>query len=161
MNKVFLGLGTNLGNREDNLMKALARIKETIGPVTESSSLYETEPWGFESEEQFINMVVRIDTGLNPGDLLQEILNVEFFLGRKRSEKQYTSRVIDIDILLYGEKIVNEQQLKIPHPRMHERRFVLEPMCEIAGEEIHPVFGKSFARLLDECKDESKIEKIK
>lgn len=161
MNKVFLGLGTNLGNREENLEKALARIKETIGPVTESSSLYETEPWGFESDEQFINMVVRIDTGLNPGDLLQEILKVEFFLGRKRSEKQYASRVIDIDILLYGEKIVNEQQLKIPHPRVHERRFVLEPMCEIAGEEIHPVFGKTFARLLEECKDESKIEKIK
>lgn len=155
-----MGLGTNLGKREDNIEKALARIKENIGPVTKSSSLYETEPWGFESDEQFLNMVVRIDTGLKPGDLLQEILNVEYFLGRKRSEKQYASRVIDIDILLYGEKIVNEHQLKIPHPRMHERRFVLEPMCEIAGEVIHPVFGKSFARLLEECKDESKIKKI-
>ena len=161
MNKVFLGLGTNLGTREANIEKALARIKEYIGPVTKSSSLYETEPWGFESDEQFINMVVRIDTGLNPGDLLQEILNVEFFLGRKRGGTQYTSRVIDIDILLFGEKIINENKLKIPHPRMHERRFVLEPMCEIAGEEIHPVFGKSFAKLLEECKDESKIEKLK
>lgn len=161
MNTVFLGLGTNLGNREENLEKALSRIKETIGPVIGSSSIYETEPWRFETEEQFFNMVVKVNTGLRPAVLMEEILNIESFLGRTRSINRYTSRMIDIDILLYDQKVINDQQLKIPHPRMHERRFVLEPMCEIAWEEIHPVFGKSFATLLEECKDESKIGKIK
>ena len=109
MNTVFLGLGTNLGNREENLEKALSRIKEAIGPVIGSSSVYETEPWGFEAEEQFFNMVVKVNTGLRPAVLMEEILNIESFLGRTRSISRYTSRMIDIDILLYGQKVINDQ----------------------------------------------------
>jgi 2-amino-4-hydroxy-6-hydroxymethyldihydropteridine diphosphokinase len=160
MKKVFLGIGTNLGNRESNLKEAVARIEEYIGKVTRSSSVYETEPWGFQAEDEFLNMVVKVETKLTPSGLLGRILMIESLLGRVRSEKQYSSRVIDIDILLYEDLVIDEENLKIPHPLLHERKFVLVPLCEIEPELVHPVLNKSVATLLESCLDKSKVKKI-
>ncbi len=157
MKIVFLGIGTNLGSREINLGKAIERIGESIGPVIESSSIYETEPWGFQANEEFLNQVVKVRTDLNPSGLLGRILMIESLLGRIRGEKRYESRLIDIDILLYDDIIVDEESLKIPHPLMHQRRFVLVPLCELAPDMIHPVLKKSFADLLEICEDKGVV----
>jgi 2-amino-4-hydroxy-6-hydroxymethyldihydropteridine diphosphokinase len=156
---VFLGIGTNLGRREINLKEAIARIEKFIGKVTGSSSVYETEPWGFKTGNEFLNMVVKVETELGPSELLEKTLMIESLLGRTRIEKQYSSRIIDIDILLYGDLILDGINLKIPHPRMHERKFVLVPLCEIASELLHPVLKKSFASLLHSCEDKSMVRK--
>ena len=159
MNKVFLGIGTNLGNKESNLEQAVARIKEYIGRVLKSSAIYETEPWGFQTKDEFLNMVVKVETSLTPSGLLGRILMIESLLGRVREEKQYSSRLIDIDILLFENMIVNEESLKIPHPLLHKRKFVLVPLCEIASEIFHPVLKKSIADLLEICEDQSDVKK--
>jgi len=160
MKKVFLGLGTNMGKRADNLRTAVQSIETDIGRVVKTSSVYETEPWGFLSEEQFLNMVVGVETELTPSGLMAKILSIETLLGRERGEKQYVSRVIDIDILLYEDQIIQEKNLKIPHPLMHERRFVLEPLCEIEQDLIHPLLGKPFKYLLSKCEDSSKVQNL-
>jgi 2-amino-4-hydroxy-6-hydroxymethyldihydropteridine diphosphokinase len=155
MKKVFLGIGTNLGDRETNLKNAIEKIAENIGPILKSSSVYETDPWGFTSDNLFFNMVVEVKTRLTPAGVLGAILQIEVLLGRTRSEKKYSSRVIDIDILLYENYVIDEVSLRIPHPLIHERKFVLVPLCEIAPEFIHPVLGKSIRVLLEECTDQS------
>lgn len=157
MKKVFIGIGSNLGNRAENLREAKSMIGELIGPVVSESPVYETEPWGFESDNEFLNMVLCAETDLSPSGLLGRILMIESQLGRIRSEARYSSRNIDIDILLYNSEIINETALIIPHPRMHERRFVLVPLNEIASELKHPVLKKSIKALLEECKDSSKV----
>jgi len=158
---VFLGVGSNLGNRENNLKQAVERIEEYIGPVLKSSSIYITEPWGFKAEEEFLNIVVKIETKLTPYGILEKILMIESLLGRVRDRKKYSSRLIDIDILLYEDKIVEEEILKIPHPLLHKRKFVLVPLCEIEPELIHPVLKKSLADLLASCEDKSEVKKYK
>jgi 2-amino-4-hydroxy-6-hydroxymethyldihydropteridine diphosphokinase len=158
MKKVFIGLGSNLGDRMEYLREAKSMIGELIGPVVTESAVYETEPWGFESDNEFLNMVLCAETDLSPSGLLGRILMIESQLGRIRSEARYSSRNIDIDILLYNSEIINETALIIPHPRMQERRFVLVPLNEIAPELKHPVLKKSIKALLEECKDNSKVE---
>jgi 2-amino-4-hydroxy-6-hydroxymethyldihydropteridine diphosphokinase len=159
MKKVFLGLGSNLDDRAENLRETKFRIEESIGSVVSASSVYETEPWGFVSDTDFLNMVLCVETDLSPSGLLGRILMIESQLGRIRRESQYSSRKIDIDILLYNNEIVNEAALNIPHPRMHERRFVMVPLAEIAPDMIHPVLKKSIESLLKSCKDNSKVRK--
>jgi 2-amino-4-hydroxy-6-hydroxymethyldihydropteridine diphosphokinase len=160
MKTVFLGLGTNLGDRQKNLDQALDKIAEVIGIIVSRSSVYETEPWGFQSNDQFLNMVIRVETNLKPSGLLGRLLMIESLLGRLRDGKQYSSRIIDLDILLYGKQKIDTISLKIPHPRMHERRFVLIPLCEIAPDIVHPVFGKTMSELLKECKNSGMVKKI-
>jgi 2-amino-4-hydroxy-6-hydroxymethyldihydropteridine diphosphokinase len=159
MKKVFFGIGTNLGERETNLRESIAGIEKNIGPVLKCSSLYETEPWGFKSDNQFLNMVVLAETKLSPSGVLGAILMIEAFLGRIRGDIQYASRIIDIDILLYDDTVVDEVSLKIPHPHMHERRFVLAPLCEIDPDLVHPVLKKTIASLLETCEDKSEVKK--
>jgi 2-amino-4-hydroxy-6-hydroxymethyldihydropteridine diphosphokinase len=154
---IFLGLGTNLGDREKNLSMAVDRIGEEIGKVIRCSSVYETEPWGFQSENRFLNMVVKAGSSLRPSGLLGRILMIEAQLGRLRSGKGYKSRTIDIDILLYGSEVIKKEELEIPHPRIPVRKFVLEPLCEIAPDMIHPVLKVTFTELLAKCGDECRV----
>ena len=140
--RVFLGLGSNLGNREGYIRKAVALIEAYVGTVVRRSSLIETEPWGFESENRFLNGVILCKTALSPRELLKATQRIEKELGRKKKSKclnvnsskcrkTYSDRPIDIDILLYDDLIVDEPDLKIPHPLMHERDFVMIPLNEI------------------------------
>jgi 2-amino-4-hydroxy-6-hydroxymethyldihydropteridine diphosphokinase len=157
MKKVFLCLGSNLGDRAETLKQAELRIAEHVGSIVSASSVYETDPWGFESENKFLNKVLCIKTDLSPSGLLGRILMIESQLGRVRCETQYKSRNIDIDILLYNKDIVKEQALEIPHPRMHERRFALIPLVEIAPHFIHPVLKKTMRSILKSCPDKSNV----
>jgi 2-amino-4-hydroxy-6-hydroxymethyldihydropteridine diphosphokinase len=159
MKKVFLALGSNLGDREEYLHLAEIRIAESIGPVVKTSSIYETEPWGFKSDNKFLNKVLCVETDLSPSGLLERILIIESQLGRVRGVTHYASRNIDIDILFYENEVLNEEALKIPHPLMHERGFVIVPMAEIAPDLIHPVLKTSIQTLLKQCKDNSRVIK--
>src|SRR5664280_907679 len=130
MKNVFLGIGTNLGDRENNLEDALAQIEKFIGQILMTSSVYETEAWGFYTKDMFLNMVVKVETLLNPNELLENTQMIESLLGRVRGKKRYVSRLIDIDILFYADLHLVNENLKIPHPLLHKRKFVLVPLCD-------------------------------
>lgn len=134
--KTFLGLGSNLGNKEENLLKAVKLLQKQAGQVLTISSFYYSEPWGFQSANHFVNIVILLETGLEPLDLLRETQGIERTMGRsaKSSDGEYADRIIDIDILLYQNRQMDLPQLKIPHPLMSERDFVMKPLREIAGE---------------------------
>jgi 2-amino-4-hydroxy-6-hydroxymethyldihydropteridine diphosphokinase len=160
LHKVYLGIGTNLGDREKNLRDSIVKIEKHIGRVLRSSPVYETAPWGFDAENDFLNIVAEVETSLSPDEIMKQILMIESTLGRDRDQDRYSSRVIDIDILLYDDLVIDQKGLKVPHRLMHERRFVLVPLCEIAPDIIHPVLKKSISSLLTACRDRSKIIKL-
>ncbi|MFW6223192.1 MAG: 2-amino-4-hydroxy-6-hydroxymethyldihydropteridine diphosphokinase [Bacteroidota bacterium] len=160
LTKTFLLIGGNLGNRPHNLEKAKGLININIGPLIAESSIYETEPWGFEHEKFFYNQVLEVDTPLAPDSLLEKIHLIENQMGRKREKGRYTARIIDIDILFYNKEAVNSTSLTIPHKALHKRRFVLIPLSEIAPDFIHPVLKKSVNMLLQECSDTGMVKKI-
>jgi 2-amino-4-hydroxy-6-hydroxymethyldihydropteridine diphosphokinase len=160
LRKAYLGIGTNLGDRENNLRQAVSYIQQHTGEIVRASSVYETEPWGFKSMDHFLNMVVEIATELSPTGLLGRLLMIESLMGRLRENTKYTSRVIDIDILLYGNQVINKGDLIIPHPRMHERKFVLFPLSEIAPGFVHPVLKKSISRLIPDCTDNGEVVRV-
>lgn len=159
MERVFLLLGTNLGNRARNLSEALRRLEQILGKAILTSSVYETEAWGKTDQPAFYNQVLAFNTILSPTALLEQILSAETAMGRRRGEK-WGERLIDIDILLYGHLMIREQDLEIPHPRMHERRFTLVPFGEIAPEAVHPVFSKTIKQLLEGCSDTLETKKL-
>lgn len=146
---VYIGLGSNLGNREENCEKAIQLLMENGASVSKRSSMFETEPWGIRNQPKFINMVVEIETGLEPEKLLGILKKIEQDAGRKPS-KRWGPRVIDLDILLYEDLIVKSPELEIPHPGTSEREFILKPLSEIAPDKIHPLLKKSIKALLSE-----------
>ena len=148
--KVFLGLGSNTGNKNENLMRAIENLSLALGSPATLSSIIESEPWGFESKSSFLNCVAAFDTALSPTGLLDIIESIEKQLGRtKKSTKgQDSDRPIDIDILFYGNECINTERLTIPHPQLHKRNFVLIPLCEIAPQLIHPLLQKSIKELI-------------
>jgi 2-amino-4-hydroxy-6-hydroxymethyldihydropteridine diphosphokinase len=147
----YVSLGSNMGDREENIDQAIALLAEA-GRVTAISSLYATEPVGYKEQEDFLNAVAAVETALSAPDLLARCLSIEDRLGRSRSMR-WGPRTIDLDILLYGDAILNTPTLQIPHPRMAERKFVLEPLAEIAPAAVHPVLLRTAAELLRELKD--------
>lgn len=161
MEKVFIAFGGNVGNVSENFEIATEKIKETIGPVIKQSSLYKTEPWGNKNQDDFLNSVICVETNLNSDEVLKNILSIEKAMGRDRNkDNQFAPRTIDIDILFYGEKIINNDNLIIPHPRLHLRNFVLRPLMEIAPGLIHPVLNKTIKELFQSNKDSSVVNKV-
>ncbi|MCS7228464.1 MAG: 2-amino-4-hydroxy-6-hydroxymethyldihydropteridine diphosphokinase [Candidatus Kryptonium sp.] len=153
----YLGIGSNLGDRIKYIQRALVALsKLPRTKITKISSLYETEPYGKKDQPWFINIVVEILTELSPFELFKKCKSIEKILGRQ-SRERWMEREIDIDILLYGDVVISTDEIQIPHPDMHNRRFVLIPLGEIAPKAIHPVFKKSISELLIECKDTTKI----
>ena len=161
MNKAFFSIGSNRGEKKKNLARAIKYINLSIGHTIDLSGIYESEPWGFESNENFLNMAIEVITDLSPEEVLKKCLEIELKLGRVRNNQEgYASRTIDIDILFYADTILKTADLVIPHPLIHQRRFVLEPLAEIASHLIHPIFGESIEQLLKECKDNSKVNQL-
>lgn len=147
--------GSNMGDKDWVFAEACLYINNRCGQVTMLSSPYESEPWGFEADEWFLNRVVVLQTELAPETLLRELLEIERELGRVRhpDAKGYSSRPADLDILYYGNRVICSGMLTVPHPRLHLRRFALMPMCEVAPDLIHPVFQKTQVELLEQCPD--------
>ena len=145
----YLALGTNIGNKRRNMITAAALLAERVGDVLALSGFYETEPWGFQSENTFLNAALQLDTSLSPLELLKATQEIEIEMGRtQKSNGAYHDRIIDIDILLYDDLVLQTPELTLPHPLMHERLFVMEPLAEIAPNVIHPVFKKPVISLL-------------
>jgi 2-amino-4-hydroxy-6-hydroxymethyldihydropteridine diphosphokinase len=159
MINVFLLLGSNLGDRDVFMRQAIAHIEADIAPVLEVSAIYETQSWGKADAPDYLNQVVLLQTDLPAQMVLQKILAIELILGRMREEK-WGSRTIDIDILFYGDAIIDEPNLKVPHPEMHKRRFTLEPLAQIAPDFIHPLIKKNILALKNELIDELVVKKV-
>lgn len=155
--QVYLLLGSNRGQRELYLERALELIRQRAGRIVCCSSVYETEPWGFSDPVKFLNIAIEIETGLDPKALLREIKQMEHDLGREKPGQRFQPRIIDIDILFYDSIIYNEDSLIIPHPHLPVRRFALVPLHEIAPGFTHPVLNMTIACLLDSCEDDGEV----
>ena len=152
MNKAYLLLGSNIGDRLSNLKKAKQLLKKQVGEVIECSSIYETASWGKTAQPDFLNQVLLIETKLTAAQIMEQILFIENEMGRVRTEKN-ASRIIDIDILFFNEEIIETKNVIIPHPQIQNRNFVLYPLDELAPQLKHPVLKKTIHELLLECKD--------
>ena len=156
---LFLHSGSNQGQRLEYLTKANQMIEQVIGPILQSSAYYETEAWGKTDQADFINQAVEVETDLSPQQVLHQMLAIENELGRIRQER-WAERCIDIDLLFYGQQIIEEINLEVPHPRLHLRNFVLIPMLEIAADFIHPVFNLSIEALYLQSKDRLEVRML-
>ena len=152
---IFIGIGGNEGSRWEYLNSAKILIEQNGCKIIAASPVYETPAWGFESELRFLNQVIQVQTLLEPVELLKTLQHIEEHLGRVRSEKQYSSRTIDLDILFYNQLVMDLPQIQLPHPRMHLRKFVLEPMVMLAPGFVHPVFNRTMVELNQLCHDTS------
>lgn len=149
---VYIGLGSNVGDRKANCRRAIEGLNSKGIVVMKISSLYETKPWGLKEQPDFINMAAEVETGLPPEELLAAVKDIEKDMGRDSTVK-WGPRIIDLDILFYDDIVVNINHLRIPHPLLHERDFVLAPLSEIAPDKVHPVLKKTVRQLKEELKD--------
>jgi 2-amino-4-hydroxy-6-hydroxymethyldihydropteridine diphosphokinase len=159
MKDVYLLLGSNEGDREKNMAKAMKLIEQNCGQILKKSSLYQTEAWGLKAQSSFLNLAIIIDTELSPQPLLVALKAIEKDIGRTDTVK-WGPRIIDIDILFYGHEIIDLPDLKVPHPFIPERRFTLEPLNDISSNFVHPVLNKTIGNLLENCGDISQVQKI-
>ena len=159
--RVLIGLGSNRGDKKENLRRALQELEARgLGRVLKKSSLWRTEPVGMEDAEDFLNAAALIETSLSPQELLQGLLEIEKHLGRTRTPSRTPEpRRLDLDLLLIEQQQIQQPGLEIPHPRLHQRRFALAPLNEIAGDWVHPVLHQSLAVLLSKLRDDSRVER--
>ena len=157
MERCYVLFGSNMGDKERLFADACLYINNRCGAIVEVSSSFESEPWGFEADEWFLNRLIVVDTELDPEAMMRELLAIEAELGRVRhpEAKGYVSRTADLDILYYGQRVFVTPMLTVPHPRLHFRRFALLPLCEVAPELVHPVFQVMQQELLLQCSDKS------
>ncbi len=155
----MVALGSNQGAKFENLQKAVEAISKKIGKISVVSNVYKTPALGFKGND-FLNACIILETSFSPQQSLTQLLLIEEFLGRKRSENGYENRTIDLDIIFYADKIIAEENLQIPHPHLADRKFVLKPLADIAPEFVHPVLQKNIKQLLQECSDSSLIEVV-
>lgn len=159
LKKVYISIGSNLGNKLQNLQDAIFMLGREVGDILTISKVYQSTSWGFEADD-FLNACIELDTRSSPQIVLKQLLSIEKKLGRERfKESGYESRKIDIDLLYYENIVLNSDELTIPHPKLQERKFVLLPLADIAPQFYHPILKKDARNLLQECKDESKPEK--
>jgi 2-amino-4-hydroxy-6-hydroxymethyldihydropteridine diphosphokinase len=158
-NLCYILLGSDTGDKKENIGRCFKEISKISVCPPRISSIYETEPWGFNSQEMFFNAAVELKTKLTPYELLDYLLETEKRMGRERGEERYVSRVIDADILFFGDLIMNDERLEIPHPRLHLRRFALVPMSELNPDLVHPVLKKNVSELLKELNDPLIVKK--
>ncbi len=159
MEDVYLLLGSNLGDREKYISKALELIRSEIGSITGLSSLYQTAAWGNTQQPDFVNQVVKVITNLNPQKLLNSVLVIESKIGRTRIEK-WSARTIDIDILFYGDQVISLAELVVPHPYLHQRRFTLMPLIELDADLVHPVLKQTVTELYNQLDDNLSVVKL-
>jgi 2-amino-4-hydroxy-6-hydroxymethyldihydropteridine diphosphokinase len=157
---LYLSTGSNLGDRLDNLVVAARKISQQVGRILNISPVVESQPWGFKADTSFLNQVLMIETEFVPGQVLEKVLEIEKSLGRERTGQGYTSRSIDIDILLYNDELINNDNLVVPHPLMQNRKFVLFPLAAIAPGLFHPGFQVPIIELLQKLDDNSPISEV-
>jgi len=158
MAEVYFSLGSNQGDRLKNLQSATEQLQNKIGEIQGQSKVYESEPWGYKDQEQYLNQVIHIQTQKMPIEILEIAMQIESELGRKRSGWQgYESRTMDIDILLYDDLEINTKKLTVPHPKMHLRNFVLIPLVEISPNVVHPFFRQTISDLRVNCNDKAMV----
>jgi 2-amino-4-hydroxy-6-hydroxymethyldihydropteridine diphosphokinase len=158
--QLFLSLGGNLGVKKEIFTTTIQMVDNRIGHPIKISSIYESPSWGFRSQHYFWNQVLEVETGLSPEEVLVEIRTIEKFFGRKRRSGHYLSRKMDIDILFYDDIILDNDELTLPHPMIAFRRFVLEPLSEVAPDFLHPVLMDKVIHILSLCKDTSEVKII-
>ena len=160
MEQIYLCLGGNVGDTRHYLEQAINLIDNRIGTVTAKSAIYQSEPWGFNAEQEFLNQAIMVETELEPHTVLKRCLQIEADLGRIRSGDGYKPRTIDIDIIFFGNQTINQPDLTVPHPLMHLRNFVLQPLCDIAPDFVHPVFGLTVSQLAEGSIDSHRAERM-
>lgn len=159
MSIVYLLLGSNLGDRHLYLQQAIQRVAADVGRVVQGSALYETQAWGNTETPDYLNQIIKVETILQPEQVLDAVLNIEHELGRVREEK-WGARTLDIDLLFYDDIIINTPRLTVPHPYLHLRRFTLEPLAELSPALVHPVLKKAVSVLKDELNDNLIVKKL-
>lgn len=157
MHKIYCSLGSNIGDRQNHLKRGIECLQQEKIMVVAQSSIYETSPWGVESQDMYLNQVIELESEISPGELIEILQNCERKIGRNSEQGHLQARVLDIDIVFYGDQIIKNNKIEIPHPRMHLRMFVLVPLLELDEDFVNPISGKAVWELYNECRDDSEV----